>query len=157
MKHSLKFIPTCILLGALFLISCEKSAFFEENRHVVSETWKQGDTLFFKVEVKDTIHYYDFYLNVRNHTEYRYRNLYLFINTRFPSGGIARDTVQCILAAADGKWYGKGMGKIKDSRILFKKAVRFPHAGTYLIGIQQAMREVRLAGISDIGVRIESH
>ena len=157
MRHTLSLLLSCAILGVLFLTSCDKSAFFEENQHVASETWKQGDTLYYKLQITDTIHYFDFFLNVRNSTDYRYRNLYLFMNTKFPGGGIARDTIECMLAAADGKWYGKGMGKIKDNRILFKKAVRFPHAGTYLIGIQQAMREVKLAGISDIGVRIESH
>jgi len=157
MRHSLGILFGCASVIILFFTSCNKSAFFEENRHVESETWKQGDTLYYSVEVKDTTHYFDFYLNLRNRTDYRYRNLYLFINTKFPGGGIARDTVECILAAADGKWYGKGMGKIKDSRILFKKAVRFPHAGTYLIGIEQAMRENKLSGISDVGIRIESH
>ena len=157
MRHTSGILLGCALIVTLFLSSCGKSAFFEENQHIASDTWKQGDTLYYKVLVTDTTHYFDFYLNMRNSTDYRYRNLYLFINTKFPGGGIARDTVECILAAADGKWYGKGMGDIKDSRILFKKAVRFPHAGTYLIGIEQAMREKRLVGISDVGLRIESH
>ena len=157
MRHKVSLILGFALLVGLFLTSCNKSAFFEENQRVPSETWGQGDTLQYKVEVTDTIKYFDFYLNIRNTTDYRYRNLYLFISTKFPGGGIARDTVQCLLAAADGKWYGKGMGDIKDSRILFKKAVRFPHAGTYLIGIQQAMRENKLNGINDVGLRIESH
>lgn len=157
MRHSLGILLGCALMGVLFFTSCGKSAFFEENRHITSDKWKQGDTLHYKVLVTDTLHYFDFYLNMRNRSNYRYRNLYLFINTKFPGGGIARDTVECILAAADGKWYGKGMGDIKDSRILLKKAVRFPHAGTYVIGIEQAMREKQLAGISDVGLRIESH
>lgn len=157
MNKTLSLLLGYALLGTLFLTSCGKSAFYEDNQHLASDTWKQGDTMQFVVEVTDTLHYFDFYLNVRNTAAYRYRNLYLFINTKFPGGGISRDTVQCILAAADGRWYGKGMGKIKDNRILFKKAVRFPHAGTYLIGIQQAMREVQLDGISDMGIRIESH
>lgn len=157
MRHSLGILFGCTLIATLLLTSCNKSAFFEENQHVASENWKQGDTLHYTVVVTDTTHYFDFYLNLRNRTDYRYRNLFLFINTRFPGGGIARDTVECVLAAADGKWYGKGMGKIKDSRILFKKAVRFPHAGTYLIGIEQGMRESKLSGISDVGLRIESH
>jgi len=157
MRHTLGLLMGCVLMGVLFLTSCSKSAFFEENQHLVSETWKQRDTLSFEVQVTDTIHLFDFYINVRNSTDYRYRNLYLFIITRFPGGGIARDTVECLLAAADGKWYGKGMGKIKDNRILFKNAVRFPHTGTYHIEIEQAMREKQLAGIRDVGVRIESH
>jgi gliding motility-associated lipoprotein GldH len=157
MRPVLSLLMGCAVTGLLMLTSCGKSAFFEKNRHVPSDTWKQGDTLYYEVAVTDTVHYFDFYLNVRNSTAYRYRNLYLFIDTKFPGGGISRDTVECLLAGADGKWYGKGMGKIKDNRILFKKAVRFPHAGTYLIGIEQAMREIQLPGISDIGVRIETH
>jgi gliding motility-associated lipoprotein GldH len=144
-------------LGILFLIACGSGAFYEENQSIPSGTWKQHDTLFYKVEVADSMHFYDFFLNVRNRTDYRYRNLYLFITTRFPGGGIARDTVECLLAAPDGKWFGKGMGRIKDCRILFKKGVRFPHGGTYLIGIEQAMREKELKGICDIGIRIMNH
>lgn len=157
MKPALSLSWICLVTSLLILSSCGKSAFYEKNLHVTSDAWKQGDTLYYQVPVTDTVHYFDFYLNVRNSTSYRYRNLFLFINTKFPGGGISRDTVECILAGADGKWYGKGMGKIKDSRILFKKAVRFPHAGTYLIGIEQGMREIKLDGIHDIGVRIEKH
>lgn len=157
MKHCMRLFHFCALSGLLFLAACGNGAFYEENQSIPSGTWKQHDTLFYEVHVTDTMHYYDFYLNVRNRTDYRYRNLYLFITTRFPGGGIARDTVQCLLAAPDGKWYGKGMGRIKDCRILFKPGVRFPHGGTYLIGVEQAMREKELKGISDIGIRIMNH
>jgi gliding motility-associated lipoprotein GldH len=157
MINILRLLQLSSLTGLLLLGACGGSAFFEENQKIPSGTWKQGDTLFFKVQVSDTMHYYDFYLNVRNRTDYRYRNLYLFITTRFPAGGIARDTVECILAAPDGKWFGKGLGRIKDCRILFKPGVRFPHGGTYLIGIEQAMREKELKGISDVGIRIMNH
>jgi len=145
------------LAGILLMGACSSGAFYEENEKIPSGSWKQHDTVHFKVEVTDTMHFYDFYLNVRYRTDYRYRNLYLFVTTRFPGGGIAHDTVECILAAPDGKWYGKGMGKIKDCRILFKPGVRFPHGGTYMIGIEQAMREKELQGISDIGIRIINH
>jgi gliding motility-associated lipoprotein GldH len=153
----MKLLHFCALSGIIFLAACGNGAFYEENQSIPSGIWKQHDTLFYKVLVTDTMHYYDFYLNVRNRTEYRYRNLYLFITTRFPGGGIARDTVECLLAAPDGKWFGKGMGRIKDCRILFKLGARFPHGGTYLIGVEQAMREKELKGISDIGIRIMNH
>jgi gliding motility-associated lipoprotein GldH len=157
MKFPVSLFHFSVLLCLFLLAACGNNAFYEDNQHIPSESWKQHDTLFFKVEVADTMHFYDFYLNVRNRTDYRYRNLYLFITTKFPGGGIARDTVECVLAAPDGKWFGKGMGRIKDCRILFKPGVRFPHGGTYLIGIEQAMREKELKGISDIGIRIMNH
>jgi len=157
MKHNLGLTYIFLFFGILLMGACGNGAFYEENQPIPSGTWKQHDTLFYKVEVSDTMHFYDFYLNVRNRTDYRYRNLYLFVTTRFPGGGVAHDTVECLLAAPDGKWYGKGMGRIKDCRILFKPGVRFPHGGTYLIGIEQAMREKELKGISDIGIRILNH
>ena len=141
----------------MILTACARDAFYEENQNIPSGSWKQHDTLYYNIQVTDTMHYFDFYLNVRNRTDYRYRNLYLFVTTRFPGGGKSLDTVQCLLAAPDGKWYGKGMGSIKDCRILFKQGVRFPHGGTYLIGIEQAMREKELRGISDVGIRIMNH
>jgi gliding motility-associated lipoprotein GldH len=157
MKRIIKLFCLAATSGILLITGCGNGAFYEENQNIPFGTWKQHDTLFYKVKVADTMHYFDFYLNVRNRTDYRYRNLYLFITTKFPGGGIARDTVQCMLAAPDGKWYGKGMGRIKDCRILFKPGVRFPHGGTYLIGVEQAMRETELKGISDIGIRIMNH
>jgi gliding motility-associated lipoprotein GldH len=83
------------------------------------------------------------------------QNLYLFITAFYPGDTYSRDTAECILAAPDGKWYGKGMGKHKDSRFLFRKGVVFRKPGNYVIAVNQAMRKENLKGISDVGILIK--
>ena len=90
------------------------------------------------------------------HTEsYKYSNLFLFINSYFPEGTYARDTIQLILADQKGKWYGKGFGKIKEYQVMIRQGIVFPVTGIYKIGIEQGMRDNNLQGIEDIGIRIE--
>ena len=139
---------------ACSLSSCSNTVLVDKMQHVKNAEWNSGDTLFFRFTVNDTLHTYNVGVNVRNTTSYDYQNLYLFITALYPGGTYSRDTAECILAAPDGKWYGKGMGKIKDSQFLFRKDVRFRKSGEYIIGINQAMRQEKLKGISDVGIRI---
>lgn len=124
---------------------------FEENQ------WKAGNFVRFTVEVPDTVTPCNLYLQVRNTTDYPYANLYLFLHTILPDSSIAADTLDVPLAATDGKWLGKGIGKYRDNKVLIRPAFRFPKAGTYHIEIEQAMREKELTGISAIGLSIEKY
>lgn len=145
-----------VLLFMLFFISgCDPSRVFEENKNVKNNEWEQNSPLVFQVPVTDTSIAYNVYINIRNAGFYRFSNLYLFINTGFPGGQIQRDTLECILAAPDGRWLGEGLGDIWDNRILFKNEVRFPQKGEYRFEIIQAMRTNPLPGIMDAGIRIE--
>jgi gliding motility-associated lipoprotein GldH len=142
-----------VLIVFLFS-SCDDTIMHEELHHINEAHWKASDTIFFHFTVTDTTQPYDFGFDIRNTTSYDYQNLYLFITAWYPGGTWSRDTAECLLAASDGKWYGKGMGKIKDSRFVFRKGVRFRRSGNYTIGVNQAMRKENLEGISDIGIRI---
>jgi gliding motility-associated lipoprotein GldH len=106
------------------------------------------------VPLEDTVNIYKFYLNLRHTTSYRYANIYLFINTTFPDGTAARDTVECILADPSGKWVGKGISNILDNQVLLRRGLRFPQKGKYIFEFEQAMREPELEGVMDIGLRI---
>jgi gliding motility-associated lipoprotein GldH len=155
-KRVIKGIMLLMITSALLSFqACDHSIFYEEMQHVKGTEWKASDTLFFKFEVKDTLQPYDLSFSVRNTTSYQFQNLYLFITAWYPDQTWSRDTAECILAASDGKWYGKGNGKIRDSRFLFRKGVKFRRTGKYTIGVNQAMRTESLAGISDIGIRLE--
>ncbi len=138
----------------LSLTSCDSSVMYDQMQHVKNSDWNAKDTLFFHFRVTDTLRNYNVGVNVRNSTSYDYQNLYLFITAVYPGGTYSRDTAECILAAADGKWYGKGMGKLKDSQFMFRKGVRFRKSGEYIIAVNQAMRQQVLKGISDVGIRI---
>jgi len=63
--------------------------------------------------------------------------------------------MECILADANGKWLGNGLGDIWDNKILFKQNVKFPKRGLYQFTLNQAMRLDSLPMIMDAGLSIE--
>ena len=156
--HTLLRKLPAVLLPVLFLglalASCDRSILYEQRHHVDNSTWNSADTLFFDFNVTDTVQAYDFGFNIRNTTSYPFQNLYIFLTAWYPDGTWSRDTAECILAAPDGEWLGKGNGKIRDSYFGFQKGVHFRRTGNYKLGINQAMRADDLEGISDIGIRI---
>ena len=152
----MKFAFAIVLICSVaFLSSCDRNRLFEENKTIKNNEWDQNASLEFTAVVPDTVKSYNVYINVRNAGFYRFSNLYLFVNTFFPGGQIQRDTLECTLAAPDGQWLGEGLGDIWDSRILFKRNVRFPQPGEYRFELIQAMRINPLPGIMDAGIRIE--
>ncbi len=143
-----------ITLCSLFLCSCDDAVFYEENQSIDGGKWSANEGKSFEFDVQDTTHLYNFYVNLRNGEEYAYRNLYLFIEMEFPNGKKSTDTLDCPLADPMGNWYGSGLGKIYDNRILFRERKRFPLSGRYKVEIFQGMRHEQLEGIYDVGFRL---
>jgi gliding motility-associated lipoprotein GldH len=144
------------------LSSCDPHRVFEENREIKGGTWNVLDTISFQVEIRDSIHPKNIYINIRNSGTYAYSNLFMFVTIKFPNGKMSKDTVECILA--DQKhWLGRGLGGLWDHQILYRNQVRFPLLGRYTITYEQAQRSGAkafiedLPGIEDVGVRIEKH
>ena len=127
-----------------------------DQRVVIPEAkWAMENRAPFDVTVNDTVGIYTFGMSLRHLENYRYSNLYVFLHTTLPNGNNLCDTIQCLLAAPDGRWVGKSSGSMRDLRITLNPAMRFPMEGTYHFEIEQAMREPVLKGISDIGLFIE--
>ncbi len=147
------FLLIFLLMAAL--ISCDSNRVFEEHTALSTGVWDVKNTIKFDVAISDLPARYNVYLNVRNGSEYPYSNLFLFMNTVFPDGLVARDTIELTLADYDGRWLGSGMGSVKFSHFLFRKDVRFTQKGNYRFILEQAMRVNELKGIHDIGLRIE--
>jgi len=144
-----------ILLVLAGISGCRSRALFDDNKSFPDHVWKSGQIVRFDVPLNDIHSSCKFYLNIRHSTSYRYSNLFLFINTTFPDGNEARDTVECILAEPSGKWVGKGISDIRDNQVLLRRGIRFQQQGTYIFEIEQAMRDPELEGIMDVGLRIE--
>lgn len=144
-----------LLLPVLIFVSCDQNGVFEKNETIPKAAWSASHKVGFDVEIKDSIQLYNFYLNLRHNTDYEYSNLYLFIGMTYPDGNYTRDTIELILARPDGKWIGKGFGKLKENNILIKRGVVFPMTGNYRFEFEQAMRTQELKGIEDVGIRLE--
>ena len=148
-----------ILLVALFS-ACDSNKVFEENIALENHIWNLENHPKFQVEIMDTTSEMNLLVNVRHSAHYPFSNLWVFVNTTHPEGAIKIDTLECVLAAKDGKWLGSGLGDIWDIQCQFK-SYRFLKQGIYTFEIEQAMRHGDLAkieqlpGIMEIGLRIE--
>jgi len=146
-----------IFLTALFLllVSCDRKVFYADNKRVEEDGWNLNDKLYFDVEVKDVKQLYSFFIDLRVSNNYPYDRAFFFINTTFPDGGVAADTLGCPLADVDGSWYGSRTGGYIDNRYLFKQNIIFPEPGSYRFEIVHAMRDTNIIGIKNVGMRIE--
>ena len=144
-----------ILILAILLTSCGNDKLYDESVVIPEARWDNENIPYFDVIVDDTLSDYAFYLNIRHLENYRYSNLYVFLNTEFPNGNVTRDTIECTFAYPDGRWMSKGSGTIRSAKILLNPALRFPLSGNYHFEIEQAMRDEVLKGITDIGISFE--
>ena len=153
MKRKTKFLFT--VLAILCMFACDPDRIYESNINIPNNGWHRTQRAQFEVEITDTTNLCNVYINVRNNNDYKYMELWLFVDVYSPLVTVERDTAKIILADHRGKWLGHGLGSKFDSRLLFRKNVRFPASGTYVFEYEQAMRDEPLIGINDIGLRIE--
>ena len=151
-----KLILICNLIAiAIAFSACDSNRVYEDYRMIPDYEWNKNQTLDFKVEITDTIHPHNLYLNVRNTGAYKYSNLWLFIKEKLPSGEVIKEKFECRLAKDNGRWLGSGFGTIYDLQIPYQQNVVFPRKGTYRIEIVQGMREDVLKEVVNVGIRIE--
>lgn len=149
LKHWL-FILCLVMLPA-----CESSVVFQQQKAISADGWHYQNIIVFETMIEDTVSLHSLYLDIRNTVDYRYSNLFIFLDIEFPEGRILRDTIECMLADRQGNWTGKGFGRIRTNRFMFRDDVWFPEKGVYTFRVEQGMREDQLQGIADVGIRIE--
>lgn len=154
-RSIIKYSKFYIVLCTFFFISCDRNRVFEDNVELPDYIWDVKNKISFEVDIQDTVSSYNLYANIRHASHYPYANLYLFIDIKFPNGKMARDTLECVLSDASGRWKGEGMGDIWDNQILWKPNIIFPVAGKYVFEYEQAMRTPQVPFIMDVGLRVE--
>jgi gliding motility-associated lipoprotein GldH len=148
--------PRCCfpVLMVLLVSSCDPSMVYDSYMTTEDRVWRWDDVGVFDFEINDTVSLHNIYLQVRHTVDYPLSNLYMFVVLKGPSGQYLRDTVNIVLAAPDGSWTGKGTGKLRELRLLYRDHIRFNEPGTYSISLEQAMRRSELP-VTDVGVRVE--
>lgn len=146
----------------LVLVSCDSKRVFDEYNSVPNK-WHKDSIVTFKINPPDTVNSYNLFVNLRNTNTYKYNNLFLIVEMKFPHGRTVKDTLEYRMADATGKLLGSGLTDVKENKLWYKEAVVFNEAGGYTVNIQHAMREngkvsgvVELEGITDIGFRVEN-
>ncbi len=155
--------PALLLSIVLLLFSaCNKNTVYSKYESLPEDKgWPKDQKINFEVDITDIQSPHNVFINVRNADSYPYRNLFLFLHTKYPDGKTVTDTLECTLANEKGEWLGKGAGDLWDNNIPFKLNAKFPMAGKYVFTFEQAMRAGGqnyidpLPMILDVGLTIE--
>ena len=151
-----------LLLIAVLLFSCDKKRVFDEYKSV-GNAWHKDSIVTFDLPQLDSKKMYNLYVNVRDNDDYPFNNLFLIVSLEEPNRKVRVDTLEYQMTNPDGTLLGDGFTDIKENKLFYKDKVSFTQKGTYKIHIRQAVRQTgkiegvtTLAGISDVGFRIES-
>ena len=152
-----------IFVLLLFLvISCDKKRVFDQYKSV-GNTWHKDSIVTFELPKLDPKKSFNMYVNIRDNNDYPFNNIFLIVSLEQPNRKIKVDTLEYLMTNSDGTLLGDGFSDIKENKLFYKSKVSFDQKGLYKIHIKQAVRQTgkiegvtALAGISDVGFRIES-
>ena len=148
------FIIACV---ALLFCSCNPKTYYSEVKSVPHEKWAVDKPLYFKMNIEDSMQYYNMYFLIRNTTDFETQNFYAFMRTKYPDGHTEQDTLGFILCDKFGNWTGRGQGRLKDNKFLFQPKVRFPYNGEYIFTVTHGMRTDVVEGIESFGIVLEKY
>jgi gliding motility-associated lipoprotein GldH len=138
----------------LFFASCDETAYYQKSFGFKNNMWSQDVKPKFEVEFQDTTKLYDFVLTLRTTTDYKYSNLWIFLNSTPPVGESVREPYEIKTTFPDGSWIGKETGTIVEHQLVFKRR-RLPYKGKYKFVVEQAITEKTVDEVLDISLRVE--
>jgi gliding motility-associated lipoprotein GldH len=142
-----------ILIGS-FITSCSEQPYYEKVYSFKNNEWKQKVKPRFVVDIKDISKPYNFIVTIRTTTDYKYSNLWMYMNTITPSGEKGREPFQMFVTNPDGTWTGIKTGTVVENSLYFKKR-KLPKKGKYVFILEQGITESVIDEILDIDLRVE--
>ena len=145
-----------VLFSACLLTACNENTVYHSYQSLPDEGWGKSDTLSFQIPMTDSIPTtLRLFAEVRNRIEYPYHDLHLFISQNLQDSTVWRtDTIAFSLADSTGRWTGHGWGSIYQSETFIKSVLPL-RSGNYTIKVINGMKDEKLQGLSDVGIRIE--
>lgn len=148
MKLILLLIPFSLLI-----FSCGKTPLYNTSIQFENNEWKQKTRPTFAVYIPDTVNTYDFTLTIRTTIDYKYNNIWLFLNTKTPSNQEVREPYEIKTTFPNGAWVGKKTGTIVEHQLIFKRR-KLPSKGKYTFMIEQGVTQKVLGDILDINFNV---
>ena len=148
-KHNL-----LLLLLTAVLIGCGDKPLFEKVYSFDGRTWTLDQKPEFTLEVRDTTALYDISLTLRTTTDYKFNNLWIFLNTTLPDRQSERRPYQIRISKEDGAWLGKKTGSIVETSLDFP-SLKLPLSGKYSFIVEQAITQSQVDEVLDIGLRVK--
>lgn len=142
------------LLVALSLLACAEAPLFDEVYSFDGKSWGQDEKPVFKFTLTNTEKEYDFTLTLRTTTDYKYKNLWIFLKTETPEGITAREPFEIKIADETGAWIGKKTGSIVESQLSFSRR-KLPQKGEYTFTVEQGITQSTIDEVLDLSFRVE--
>lgn len=155
MKGRIQPIWILLILSAL-LGACGKAPHYEKVVSFDNNEWNQKQKPQFEVEIDDTTAVYAFVLTVRTTTEYGFNNLWIFWNTKTPSGEKVREPFELKITNPDGTWVGKNSGTVVENQLHFRNR-KIAEKGTYTFTLEQGITEPVIGDVLDVGLSVEKN
>ena len=146
-----KYLFYCVLVSALF--SCSEQPFYEKVYSFKNNEWSQRVKPSFTIDIKDINIEYNFVITLRTTTDYKFSNLWIYLNTVTPDGTKAREPFQIPVTNPDGSWAGIKTGTIVELPLQFNKR-RLPKKGKYTFTLEQGITDSKIDEVLDIGLRV---
>lgn len=143
------------VLMAVLMSACTEGVVYNQYRTVPESGWDMDSSLTFVYEAADTIGAYDLILSVRHRDDYRYQNMWLFVNSSSPQGYDRSDTLEFYLADNRGAWLSQRGLSYYEMPVLYMQNVRFPVRGEYHFEVVQGLRDTVLTGVESVGLMIK--
>lgn len=143
-----------LLLFAAFVISsCTETPTYEKSYAFDNKEWAQNVKPSFTINIKDIEKEYDFILTLRTTTDYKYSNLWIYLNTTTPDGKKSREPFEIKTTNPDGSWIGKKTGTIVEHSLYFKRR-KLPAKGKYVFVIEQGITDSKVNQVLDLGLQV---
>ncbi len=156
MRKHFFYLPFLLVI-ATFTSCLDKARVFEENKDFEAKYWDIDSIPSFTFTVPDSTKLYNIYWNVRNTTNYPYRNLYITYYLEDSLGTPLSSALHdmTLFDPVTGEPYGDGFGGIYEHQFLALPQHKFSNDGSYQIKLKQYMRTDSLPEILSVGVRVE--
>jgi gliding motility-associated lipoprotein GldH len=144
-----------VYIAIVYLLTgCSSPSVFEKSYAFEQNKWMQNVKPTFNVDIQDTSKAYNFIFTLRTTTEYKYSNLWIYLNTSTPDGQKVREPYEIKITNPDGTWIGKKIGTIVENTIYFRNK-KMPRRGKYLFTLEQGITESLIDEVMDISLIVE--
>lgn len=145
-----------LLTSYIILASCNRIDLFERTVSIPGHSWNNSFRPTFNFKIEDTTHAYKAYIIVRHTDAYKYQNIYMTLQVKYPGiDSIISDKINLQLADNSHGWYGSGMDDIWEFRYPLNKKPIHLRKGDYVFTLEQIMRDNPLPYIMNVGIRVE--
>jgi gliding motility-associated lipoprotein GldH len=143
-----------LFISLIFLHSCASDDQVVLNKFEQTDVsgwqWSQGKKFTFTIE--DSTYYYAFSCGLRINSGYSYSNIWMLYKLDGPYLS-QKNQFEVVLSDNTGKWLGKGQGNLISYEKMFVSRLKLK-PGQYTLEISQNMRDEKLSGVSDVGLKV---